>query len=125
MADAAFLVALLFMTLFVTTYVFADDAASGGPASTEVTAIEELPISGAEKEQFREMAELEMVDDETVAASVEANSPSSERYSFSWVALAGTVLLALAYLVFVYAMSFKEYREVVKARFGPPERDAA
>ena len=125
MADAAFLVALLFLTLFVTTFVLADDAASGGAASTEVTAIEDLPISDAEKEQFGEMAELEMVDDETVAASVEANSPSSGRYTFSWLALAGTVLLALAYLVFVYAMSLKEYREVVKARFGPPERDPA
>jgi hypothetical protein len=125
MADAAFLVALLFLTLFVTTFAFADDAASGGAATTEVTAIEDLPISDAEKEQFREMAELEMVDAETVAASVEANSPSSGRYTFSWLALAGTVLLALAYLVFVYAMSLKEYREVVKARFGPPERDPA
>ncbi len=122
MADAAFLVALLFVTLFVTTYVFADEASSTSETSSEVTPIDQLPITGAEKEQFLEMEELEMVDAETVGASVEANAPSSDKYTFSWAALGGTILLALAYLVFVYAMSFKEYREVVKAKFGPPER---
>ena len=121
MADAAFLMALLFVTLFATTYVFSDDVAGGG-STGEVTAIEELPISQAEKTQFLEMEEQGMVDAETVAASVEANRPSDDRYSFSWLALLGTVALALAYLGFVYLMSFKEYREVVRARFGPPKR---
>lgn len=122
MADAAFLMALLFVTLFATTYVFSDDGAAGGGSTGEVTAIEELPISEAEKTQFLQMEEQGMVDAETVAASVEANRPSKDRYSFSWLALLGTVALALAYLAFVYLMSFKEYREVVRARFGPPRR---
>ncbi len=122
MADAAFLMALLFVTLFATTYVFSDDgAAGGGGTSGEVIAIEELPISEAEKKQFLQMEQEGMVDAETVAASVEANSPSDNRYSFSWLALLGTVALALVYLVFVYLMSFKEYREVVRARFGPSQ----
>ncbi len=121
MADAAFLMALLFVTLFATTYLFSGDGAVGGGSTGEVTAIEELPISQAEKTQFLEMEEQGMVDAETVAASVEANRPSDDRYSFNWLALLGTVALALAYLVFVYLMSFKEYREVVRARFGPSE----
>ncbi|MBA2550113.1 MAG: hypothetical protein H0V13_03450 [Nocardioidaceae bacterium] len=120
MADAAFLLALLFLTLFVTTFVFADDGTSSS-ADQDVVSIEELPISAEEKGQFTKMTELEMVDEETVAASVSANAPQDDRYSFSWLALAGTVALALAYLGFVYAASFKEYREVVRARFGPPE----
>lgn len=123
MADAAFLMALLFVTLFVTTYAFADGGPVSAGSSAQVGTIEELPISDAEKTQFLEMEEQGMVDVETVAASVEANAPSDDRYSFSWTALVGTVLLALVYLVFVYAMSFKEYREVVRARFGPPEGD--
>lgn len=121
MADAAFLMALLFVTLFATTYAFSDDGATGGGSSGEVTAIEELPISEAERTQFLEMEEQGMVDAETVAASVEANQPSGDRYSFSWIALLGTVALALLYLGFVYLMSFKEYGEVIRARFGPPE----
>lgn len=121
MADAAFLMVLLFVTLFATTYLFSADGVAGGGSAGEVSTIEELPISEAEKTQFLEMEERGMVDAETVAASVEANQPSDDRYSFSWLALLGTVALALAYSGFVYSMSIKEYREVVRARFGPPE----
>ena len=121
MADAGFLIALLFITLFVTTFVFADDAATSTDSGSGV-AINELPITDAEREQFTEMEDLEMVDADSVAAAVEANSPSEDKYSFSWLALIGTVALALAYLAFVYLVSFKELREVVRARFGPPER---
>ena len=121
MADAGFLLALLFITLFVTTFVFADDAATSTDAGSGTAEISELPISNAEKGQFTEMQDLEMVDAESVAAAVDANTPRSDKYSFSWLALMGTVALALAYLAFVYLMSFKEFREVVRARFGPPE----
>lgn len=124
-ADAGFLLALVFLSLFLTTFVLADDGASGGPASVEVAAIADLPISEAEKAQFVKMEEAGMVDAEAVAAAVDANQPSDDKYSFSWLALGGTVALALAYLVFVYAMSFKEYREVVGAKFGPAEGTAS
>jgi hypothetical protein len=122
MADAGFLLALLFVTLFVTTFVLADDAATSSDTGTETAAISEQPIPDVEKAQFAEMEELEMVDAESVAAAVEANAPSDDKYSFSWLALLGTIALAVAYLAFVYLMSFKEFREVVRARFGPPER---
>jgi hypothetical protein len=122
MADAGFLLALLFVTLFVTTFVLADDAATSSATGTETAAINEQPIPDVEKAQFAEMEELDMVDAETVAAAVEANAPSDDKYSFSWLALLGTIALAVAYLAFVYLMSFKEFREVVRARFGPPER---
>jgi hypothetical protein len=122
--DAGFLMALLFVTLFVTTFVFADDGGSG-VAQTEVSSIEELPLSAAEKKQFQKMNELDMVDTETVAAAVGANAPADDKYTFSGLALLGTVALALLYLGFVYRTSFKEYREVVRARFGPPERSSS
>ena len=121
MADAGFLLALLFITLFVTTFAFADDAVTSTGTSSDTVAINELPIPQAERDQFSKMENLEMVDAATVASAVEANTPREDKYSFSWLALIGTVALALAYLAFVYLMSFKEFREVVRARFGPPE----
>ena len=124
MADAGFLLALLFITLFVTTFVFADDAATTSGTSSDTVAINELAIPQAERDQFTKMEDLEMVDAATVAASVEANTPREDKYSFNWLALMGTVALALAYLGFVYLMPFKEFREVIRARFGPPERSA-
>ena len=121
MADAGFLLALVFVTLFVTTFVLADDGGSSA-GDAEAVAIEDLPISAAEKAQFQKMEDLEMVDAATVSAAVDANAPQDDKYSFSWIALAGTIGLAALYLGFVYRMSFKEYKEVVRARFGPPQR---
>jgi hypothetical protein len=124
MVDAVFLLALLFVTLFLTTYVFADDGASGA-AETQVVPISELPISAGEKRQFTKMQEQGMVDAQTVAAAVGANAPQEGKYTFSGLALLGTVALAVLYLGFVYLMSFREYREVVRARFGPRERSSS
>jgi hypothetical protein len=121
MADAGFLIVLLFVTLFVTTFVFAEDAATSTDTGTEKVAINRLPIPEGEKAQFTEMQDLDMVTADSVASAVDANAPRDDKYSFSWLALLGTVALALAYLAFVYLMSFKEFREVVRARFGPPE----
>lgn len=123
MADAGFLLALVFVTLFVTTFVLADEGGTSTGAA-RVTAIEDLPITPAEKAQFAKMADREMVDATTVSAMVAANDPRDDKYSINWVALAGTVGLAALYLSFVYRTSFKEYQEIVRARFGPPERSS-
>lgn len=117
--DAAFLLALLFVTLFVTTFVLADDPASTGGA--EAVPIAELDISETEKQQFEAMKAHGMVDDATASALVEANAPSDDKYEIAWGALVGTVALAVLYLGFVYGASFREYREVVAARFGRGE----
>jgi hypothetical protein len=117
--DAAFLLALLFVTLFVTTFVLADDPVGGG--ETKAVPIAELDISAAEKQQFEAMKDEGMVDDATAAALVEANAPSDDKYEIAWGSLVGTIALAVLYLGFVYAASFREFREVVAARFGRGE----
>lgn len=114
--DAAFLLALLFVTLFVTTFVLAEDSA--GDDTAEPTPIAQLDISDAEKRQFETMKAEGMVDDSTVSDLVAANAPSDDRYTIAWGSLIGTVALAVVYLGFVYATSFREYREVIAARFG-------
>ena len=42
-----------------------------------------------------------------------------EQYPISPLALVVTFGVIGAYLVFVYVMSFREYREVIRERFGP------
>lgn len=115
-ADAAFLLALLFVTLFVTTFVLADDPASS--SETEVVPITQLDISEAERRQFEAMKAEGIVDDATASALVETHAASDDKYSIAWGPLLGTIALAVLYLGFVYATSFREYREVVAARFG-------
>jgi len=119
-ADAATVLVLLFATLFVTTFVFAEG--EGGGDDTEVTPISQLDISEAEKEQFELMKTEGMVDDETVASLVEANAPDENKYKIEWLPLIGIVGLAALYLAFVYAMSFREYREVIATRFGQGDK---
>lgn len=114
--DASFLLVLLFLTLFVTTFVLAEDTASTDGAKS--TPISQLDISPAEKKQFETMKAEGLVTDETASALVEANAPSKDKYPIAWGSLMLTVALAVLYLGFVYAMSFREYREVVVARFG-------
>lgn len=114
--DAATLLVLLFATLFVTTFVFAEE--EEGPADAGTTSISQLDISDAEKKQFELMKTEGMVDDETVASLAEANAPSDDKYTIEWLPLIGMIALAGAYLAFVYSTSFREYREVIASRFG-------
>lgn len=118
--DAATLIALLFITLFVTTFVFAQE--DEAPSTAETTSISQLNISQAEKQQFELMKAQGMVDDETVAELTKANAPNDNKYTIEWLPLIGMIALAAAYLAFVYFMSFREYREVIAARFGPGEK---
>lgn len=122
MADAGFLLALLFVTLFVSTFVLAGDGGSDA-GDARVTPIAELPISSAEKRQFQVMVDQGLTDEATVSQSVADNAPRDDKYEFSWLALIGTVALAGAYLAFVYRTSSIEYREVVRARFDPDRED--
>lgn len=116
--DAATLIALLFITLFVTTFVFAQESEEA-PSTGEPVAISQLNISPAEKQQFELMKSKDMVDDATVAQLTTDNAPSNDKYKIEWLPLIGITALAAAYLAFVYLMSFREYREVITARFGP------
>jgi hypothetical protein len=76
-------------------------------------------MSPAEKQQFELMKSKDMVDDATVGDLATANTPSDNKYTIEWLPLIGITALAAAYLAFVYLMSFREYREVITARFGP------
>jgi hypothetical protein len=120
--DAFFILALLFATLFATTYIVKTQAVDGaGGAVTAEVPIAQLPISEVEKQQFQKLVSSGKVDLQTVNAAVAANRPDADRYDFSVLSLMLTAGLIVAYMVFVYAMSFKQYREVIAERFGPPE----
>lgn len=122
LVDAVFILALLFATLFVSTYVLslqAGGAAGGGGGQPRP--ISELPISSAEKQQFQKMIDAGMVDLQAVNDSVAANRASVDKYAFSVLSLVVTAAIIVAYMAFVYRLSFKEYREVIEEKFGPSE----
>lgn len=121
-ADAAVLLVLLFVTLFATTWIVErTTTADTGAATTEIKSVDELPLSAAEKQQYKSIVDQGMADEKAVNEQVAANAPSTDKYPINPLLLVVTVLLLVGYLGFVYRMSFKEYREVIEHKFGKRE----
>ncbi|WP_156993064.1 hypothetical protein [Pseudonocardia acaciae] len=124
LVDAATILALIFVTLFATTFLVSESdtaAASSGPEAGQQRQLADLPITPAERAQYQKLIDSGTVDLPAVTAAVDANRPEPDKYSFSLAALLGTAALLAAYLAFVYRASFREYREVIEEKFGPKE----
>lgn len=122
LVDAFVVLALIFVTLFATTYLAeSEDSGSGA-----VRPLAELPITPGERVQYQKMIDTGVTDLETISAGVEANQAGADKYDIDVLALLGTAVLLAVYLGFVYRVSFREYREVIDEKFGPgePDRDA-
>lgn len=117
--DAVVVLALIFVTLFATTYITSAEDES----TTETRPLAELPLTPGERTQYQKMIDAGVADLPTISAGVEANQPSDDKYEIDVLALLGTVVLLALYLGFVYRVSAREYREVVEERFGPAGHD--
>jgi hypothetical protein len=118
--DSVIILALLMVVLFGVTYFVQSTAST---SDVKERPIAELPITPAEKAQFQELIDQDVTDLAGVNQQVADNRarPGSDQYPIGIIALIATVLVIGVYLVFVYVVSFKEYREVIRERFGPPE----
>jgi hypothetical protein len=119
--DAFVVLALIFVTLFATTYL--TEAAE--TPSADPRPLAELPLTPGERVQYQKMIDSGTADLETIAAAVEANQAGADKYDIDVLALVGTALLLALYLGFVYRTSFREYREVIEEKFGPRPSDRA
>jgi hypothetical protein len=119
--DAVVVLVLIFVTLFATTYL--TEAAE--TPSADPRPLAELPLTPGERVQYQKMIDSGTADLETIAAAVEANQASDDKYDIDVLALVGTALLLALYLGFVYRTSFREYREVIDEKFGPRPPDRA
>lgn len=114
--DAATVLVLIFATLFGTTYLVQESETSSAPTRP----LAELPINNTERAQYQKVIDSGTADLAAVNASVAAHQDKADKYDFNVWALLGTAALLAAYLAFVYRTSFREYREVINERFGPP-----
>lgn len=117
--DAFVVLALIFVTLFATTYL--TEAAE--TPSADPRPLAELPLTPGERVQYQKMIDSGTADLATIAAAVEANQASADKYDIDVLALVGTAVLLALYLGFVYRTSFREYREVIDEKFGPRPSD--
>ncbi|MDF2976776.1 MAG: hypothetical protein K0S40_1504 [Actinomycetospora sp.] len=117
--DAVVVLALIFVTLFATTYL--TEAAE--TPTVDARPLAELPLTPGERVQYQKMIDSGTADLATIAAAVEANQASDDKYDIDVLALVGTALLLALYLGFVYRTSIREYREVIDEKFGPAPSD--
>jgi hypothetical protein len=115
--DSVFILLLLFAVLFGVTY-YSNTAAA--PTTSRAKPLSQLPITQTERQQYQKAIDEGLVDlkgaNDQVAASTAKSG--SKQYPISPVALVVTFGVIGAYLLFVYLMSFREYREVIRERFG-------
>ena len=111
--DAFVVLALIFVTLFATTYL--TEAAE--TPSADPRPLAELPLTPGERVQYQKMIDSGTADLATIAAAVEVNQAGDDKYDIDVLALIGTALLLAVYLGFVYRVSFREYREVIEEKF--------
>jgi hypothetical protein len=119
LVDSVIILALLMVVLFGVTYFVQSSAST---SEVKEKPIAQLPITPAEKTQFQQLIDQGVTDKAGVNQQVNDNRarPGSEQYPIGIIALIATILVIGVYLIFVYSMSFKEYREVIRERFGPP-----
>lgn len=116
--DALFILVLVFVTLFATTWIVEKTSSSASTSATNGKTIDQLPLTGAERKQYHQMVDQGMVDQKAADQQVAANKPNDHQYPINPWLLLVTALLLAGYLGFVYRTSFKEYREVINQKFG-------
>jgi hypothetical protein len=117
--DSVFILLLLFAVLFGVTY-YSNSASA--PTTSTAKPLSQLPITQSERQQYQKAIDEGLVDLKGVNDQVAASTPKSgsKQYPISPLALLLTFGVIGAYLLFVYLMSFREYREVIRERFGAP-----
>jgi hypothetical protein len=117
LVDSLIILVLLMVVLFGVTY-FVQSSTSATSVKTRPLA--ELPITPTERQQYAVAIKKGIVDLPTVNQQVADNRASSDKYPIA----IGTLILTFGviglYMAFVYVVSFKEYREVIRERFGAP-----
>ncbi len=122
LVDSVIILLLLFVVLFGVTYY---TESSGSSASGKTVALSELPLTPDERTQYQKLIDDDLVDLETVNEQVMSQLPSDDKYPIGLGAALLTFGVIGAYLLFIYGMSFKQYREVIGERFGPAGADGA
>jgi ABC-type glycerol-3-phosphate transport system permease component len=117
LVDSLIILVLLMVVLFGVTYFV---QSSSSTTSVKTRPLSALPITQTEKEQYARAIKEGIVDLPTANQQVADNHEDSNKYPIAVGTLIITFGVIALYMAFVYLMSFKEYREVIRERFGPP-----
>jgi hypothetical protein len=119
--DSVIILALLFVVLFGVTYY---NSSSSSSSDTATKPLSQLAITPAERVQYQKLIDEGVVDLPGVNSEVAASHARGDKYPIRVGAAILTFGVIAAYLIFVYFMSFREYREVIRERFGTDDTAA-
>ena len=121
LVDSLIILVLLMVVLFGVTY-FVQSSTSATEVKTRP--LSALPITQTEKDQYALAIKHGIVDLPTVNQQVADNKEDDNKYPIAVGTLIITFGVIALYMAFVYIQSFKEYREVVREKFGDPTGEA-
>lgn len=120
--DALLPILFVFVILFGSTYLL--QASSEPPPASHKT-LQELPLTADERAQYTKLIASGDVTQEQVVRAVETQQPDPNRYRLNIPLLLGLLAMIAVYLWFVFAVSFRQYRDVINEKFGPAPGNAS
>lgn len=114
--DSLFVLVLVYVSLYIPLFLESDTQSVDETALTQVHTWESLDVSTVEQEQWQKLGF-----DETAAAEI-INDKFD--YTINPVMLAITALVIIGYFFFVLRVSERQYREVIKEKFGAANKQS-
>lgn len=117
--DSVFLLALVFVVLFGVTYLYSTSTST--PA--HIKPLSQLPLTQVQQQQYHKVIKHDLTDLTGANTQIASSRPESgsSKYPIKLVSLIVTFGVIALYMVFIYVMSSREYREVIREHFGPAE----
>jgi hypothetical protein len=119
--DGLLIIVLVFLVLFGSTYLL--QATSHAPAVRSET-LQQLPLNQAERVQYEKLIKAGDLTLADVDQQVETQQPDPHHYSLNVPLLIGIFLFIGIYLSLVFGVSLRQYREVIREKFGSAQSRA-
>lgn len=113
--DGLLIIGFVFIILFGSTYAL--NAGSPTPP-VHHKSLEQLPLTSAERAQYRKLIAAHDVTLEEVNQMVESQQADPHKYDLNAPLLIGIFVFIALYLFYVFGMSFRQYKDVIREKFG-------
>lgn len=113
--DGLLIIGFVFVILFGSTYAL--NAGSSTPP-VHHKSLEQLPLTSTERAQYRKLIAAHDVTLEEVNQMVESQPADPHKYDLNLPLLIGIFAFIALYLFYVFGMSFRQYKDVIREKFG-------
>jgi hypothetical protein len=112
--DGLLIIVLVFIVLFGSTYLL---QATSSTSAIRNETLQQLPLNQVERVQYQKLIAAGDVTLAEVDQQVETQQPDPHHYSLNIGLLIAIFLFIGIYLAFVFGVSLRQYREVIREKF--------